>query len=315
MEFTIFSRYTSPARQLNWFWVEIDENVFSREDRMRNLIKSPHEWFTAETAGPVEAITLFKGMGVFEHDKTLYNRFSDMSIFTNLKFLSIPLDAIAYIDTASIAKQLEHLHITAPRAVEFLDYFEKDKRPVLFEESFPQLKTLALLCSPTLFRNFNVARFPALEWLTASLGFDKSGKGIKLFEKAKSLHGFSLNVISKKDLLKGIRKDLVGLELWGVSARDFDFSYLTEFKSLKYLSLRNSKAPIDCSIFSNLQNLLEIELFSINKLKNIDALLSIESLEKVHIYPDDKSDLTEEFKKQMRIKFKNCSILSFEITK
>jgi len=314
MEFTIFSRYTTPARALNWWWVELDENVFSSEDRRERPIKSPHEWFTVKTAATVEAMTLFTGMGVYDHDKAVYDRFTDMSMFTNLKFLSIPLDAIAYIDIASIANRLEHLHIMNPRALEFMSYYEKDKRPIIFEELFPQLRTLKLLCSPIVFKNFDVAKYPALEWLSASIELDKSGKGIKLFDSVDNLHGFSLKVISKKDLLKNIRKDIIGLELWGISAKEFDFSYLSEFKNLKYLTLRNSKSPIDCSILTNLPQLFELELFSFKKFLNIEALLKLNNLEKIHIYPDNKSDLNEEFIKKMRNKFKHCSILSFDIT-
>jgi len=314
MEFTIWSRYTNPASTLKWWRIELDENVLQGESRKGGSIKSPHEWFTAETADSVEAMTLFKGMGVMNHDKSLYDRFADMSLFTNLKFLSIPLDAIAYVDILSIANQLEHLHITPPRALEFLAYYEKRKRPLIFEASLPRLRTFGVFTSPIVFKNFDVARYPALEWLSTSLELDKSGKALRLFDNVANFKGFALKVISDKNLLKKIRKDLVALELWGISTKGFDFTSLSEFKSLKYLSLRGSKSPIDCSILVGLPQLLELKLFSFKSLQNVEALLGLDDLEKIHIYPDNKSDLSEDFKQRMKTKFRNCSILGFDIT-
>jgi hypothetical protein len=314
MEFTIYTRYTMPARSLNWWKVELDRNIFADYEFAEHQIKKHDEWFDAKSAAMVEAITLFRGSGVFHHDKATYDRFNDMSIFKKLKYLSIPIDAIAYVDIASIADHLEHLHITPPRTSEHARYYEKDRRPLIFEECLPRLKTLELLCSPILFKNFDAARYPALKWLGAALDFDASGKGLRLFNDHADFHGFYLEVIKKKDLLKNIRKDIIGLELWMISPKEFDYTYLSEFKNLKYLTLRNSKSPIDCSILAGLPQLLELQLFSFKKFENVEALLELDNLKKIYIYPDNKSDLSEDFIEKMRKKFSHCSILSFEIT-
>jgi hypothetical protein len=315
MEFTIFSRYTNPTVALNWWRIELDQNAFPDYKFAEYQIKRPDEWFDAKSAAAVEAMSLFKGTGrVLDHDKAVYDRFADLSIFINLKFLSIPIDAIAYVDIESVADHLEHLHITPPRTSEYARYYEKDRRPLIFEECLPRLKTLGILCSPILFKNFDAVRYPALEWLSTALDFDKSGKGLKLFDNHADFHGFFLESILKKDLLKNIRKDIIGLEFWGMSPREFDFTCLPEFKNLKYLSLRNCKAPIDCSLLTGLPQLLELRLFSFKKFENVEALLRLDNLEKIHIYPDNKSDLSEEFIEKMRKKFSHCSILSFDIT-
>ena len=231
---------------MKWWRIELDADCFAPFQLKEAPTKRVDEWFSPEEAAGVEGMTLFDERG--KHSKAVYKRFTDLRPFTSLTFLSIPLDAIGYIDIDSIASRLEHLHITSPRAPKFREFYEKDRHPDIFEAVFPRLKTLQLLASPTVFRNFDAARYPALEWLDCQLEFDKSGKFFKYFNNSPSMHGYSLEVVSKKDLLKNVPKAITTLRFWSITTRSFDFSFFSDFKQLQYLEIAGSFTPIDCSV-------------------------------------------------------------------
>ncbi|KRT24206.1 hypothetical protein LPMST01_12205 [Salmonella enterica subsp. enterica serovar Infantis] len=223
-----------------------------------------------------------------------------MNGFDCLKFLSIPIDAIGYIDIDSISSHLEHLHITSPRSDEFYGFYEKESNSVIFDAVFPQLRTLGLLASPIVFKNFDVHNYPALEYLRCELEFDKSAKFLKIFNNSVSMQGYGLDVVSKKDLLKNIPRNVRLLKFWSITTRQFNFSLLEQLPELRYLEIAGSYTPIDCSSFSKLPELIELNIRDSKEIYNTEMLLMSVSLNKVGLKSIDKHDVNETLLDRMK---------------
>lgn len=294
-------------RNPNCWLIELDKGSLQGYIEEGDLFKGAGEWFSGEEAASVEGMTMWYDNGdETHHDAHVYQRLNNMSAFKNLKFLSIPADAIGCIDIDSIKSHLLHLHIVAPRSFEYRDeYYEKDRRALIFDTVFPKLKTLQLLFSPIKFSNFDVKRYPSLEWLACDLEYDKSGKFLKFFKDYTSMQGYSLDGISKKDFLKNVPKNIQALKMWSITTRQFNYSLLSEFRDLKYLDISGSFTPIDCSVFLKLPALTELNLGCSSQIDNTSELLNSKTLEALKINSSsDRIDLTNNEIREMKNKFK-----------
>jgi hypothetical protein len=291
MNSTITDHYEWPTQSLKWSPVEIDTGAAPLHMQNAWSAKSPQEWFNKDDSALLGAMTLFVRFDGNE-DPSVYKRFNNLGIFPNLKFLSIPLDAIPYIDIAAASSRLEHLHLTRPRSGDLYTNYKNKTLPPLYSDVLPQLKTLRIVCPPSGWIEFTVLRYPKLEWLHTELGeYDKSGKSLKLFKDHPTLQGFSLDSVKQPDLLKNLRTDITALALWSITTKQFDYSYLRGLQQLKYLRLRASFTPVDCALLAELPALEELELGICKVLTNTNALLKSKTLKKLWIMSNDASDL------------------------
>jgi hypothetical protein len=312
MDFFIDTKYRSP--KLDCWYVEFIKgnppDAYIGKDEPRKYFD---EWFSEEEAMSVEGIVLFSGETVEKHDPIIYRRFKDMSIFRNLKYLNIPLDAIEHFDFSSIKSGLRHLRIDAPTLNEYYRFYAERKHPMTYEywfpnlkleEKLPNLKTLSLYTSsPNLFRSFDAKNYPSLEWLDCAMDFDKSGKFFKLFKDSTTMQGYSLDVVSKKDLLKNVPKNIKALRMWSITTRQFDYSLFSEFHELKYLHIAGSFTPVDCSVFLQIPTLTELYLDVVHRIDNVSALLESPNLARLRICTCPKIDMTDDLKRRMSKKF------------
>jgi hypothetical protein len=291
MNSTITDRYEWPTQSLKWSPVEIDSGAAPLHMQNAWSPKSPQEWFNTDDSALLGAMTLFVRSGGDE-DSSVYKRCNNLSIFPNLKFLSIPLDATQYIDIAAVSTRLEHLHLTRPRSTELYTNYKNKTLPPLYAGVLPQLKTLQLICPPSGWPEFTVSQYPKLEWLHTELGeYDKSGKCLKMFKDHSSLQGFSLDSVKQPDLLKNLRTDVTALAFWSITTKQFDYTYLRNLQQLKYLRLRASFTPVDCALLAELPELEELELGICKVLTKTSALLKSKTLKKLWIKSNDSSDL------------------------
>lgn len=292
MNSTIANRYGLATYQLNCWMIEIDaDTVPIKLPQDMWSVKSPQQWFTAEQAASVDAMTLFEAVGSPENP-SVYGRLADLSAFLNLKFLSVPVDAVRHIDIASVADQLEHLRINAPRSIDLYTSYKSKALPPLYPGLLPQLKTLKIVCSPAGWPSFDTSLYPSLEWLHTELDeYDKSGKCLKMFKDHPSLQGFSLDSVKQPDLLKNLRTDVTALAFWSITTKQFDYSYLKGLQQLKFLRLRASFTPVDCALLAELPALEELELGICKVLTHTSALLKSKTLKKLWVKSNDVSDL------------------------
>lgn len=312
MDFFIDTEFLFPMRKLNCWYVEFRKGDLP-EDLMRKQYKLFNEWFSDEEAISVEGLILYYRGSVDQCDPLLYHRFKNMSIFRNLKFLSIPLDAIEHFDFPSIKSGLTHLKITEPTLNEYYRFYAERKHPMVYEDWFPgsrldqrlpNLKALSFYATtPTLFRSFDAKNYPNLEWLECEMDFDKSGKFFKLFKDSTTMQGYSLNVVSKKDILKNIPKNIKALRMWSITTRQFDYSLFSEFKELKYLHIAGSFTPVDCAVFLQLPALTELYLDVVHRIDNVSALLESPNLTRLRICTCPEIGMTNDLKREMAEKF------------
>lgn len=294
--FYIYAHYKTPQEMNRWF-VELEEvgNTFDFPT------KHCGEWFSDQEALAVEGITIFTKMSSFDHSNDVFIPLQNLSKFKNLKFLSIPTDAIDYTDIESISDNIMYLKITCPRLVKSHENGIK-KNLLLFETALPNLISFDLYFPPLCFSNFNIKHYPKLQWLTTNLEIDKTAKSIKQFHDLESMHGFCLTGVHKKNLLADLNRSITALELWDVRTKSLDLSYLAEFTKLKYLRI-NANVDLDCYILLKCPELRELELWSA-KPTNISALLDLTSLEKLSLrYIKPSEEFNDQLIEQMKAKF------------
>lgn len=267
MQNFIRDRYKFPA--INWWWVELEGDPAPPPHRCPT--KQCGEWFTDTEAASVEGISIFTEHSIDGLDNSIFSPLKQLSKFPRLKFLDIPADAIEHLDIASIANNLQYLRISSPRLLAVSEQ-GLSKQLHFLESVFPNLISLYLYFPPICYRNFDITKFPALEWLETSLDLDKQAKSILLFRNLDSMRGFGLEGLYKKDILNDISRSLIALEFWDIRTKALDLSYLAEFNSLSYLRI-NSKISLDGRVLADLPKLTELELWSVNRIENIEALL------------------------------------------
>ena len=298
----IYRNYYAPFHDLVWWQIGLDKDTEPPEIESEQKFYLPYnKWFSKGETVHVEAITLLPGEEP-RLSKRSYKRFADLSSFTNLKYLSVPYEALAHMDLASISPHLLHFHITTQSTGDVIDFSDPKARYQIPEWVMPKLKTLSLFVSPNKCSNFNPGLYPGLEWMDTDVSMDKSGAGIKYFSQNKSLKGIGLDSINSKKALQYLRNNLMALRFWSITSRLVNLDILEEFQNLRYLEIRNSLSKINCNILSSLPNLEELELIYNNELSNIADLLKSDSLKRVRIV-SRTTDIRQDLKAQFIEKF------------
>jgi len=292
-----YEKYYMPTKFISgWWWVALDADT----DLPPELPgKKETEWFSNLEASQVEALTFWYGRNTTTRCESAYERLRDLSSFSQLKSLSIPLEVVPHIDISSVATHLEHLHIADPSVVNEAHFSDKNYRFLMFDEYFPALRTLKLFVSPKWCANFSVQKYPKLKWFTSDFDLDPKGIGLKFFLPSQTVQGFELNSITRKYTLKYLKTDVKALRFWSITAKSFDFGVLENFYNLEYLSIYSSVATVDCAALALLPNLNELTICSSRDILNIQSLLLHKKIKKLAIYLN-RTQVNEELKNALR---------------
>lgn len=309
MEDYIYTNYYAVQKSLNcWFiCMDHDTDPYGQDP---NRVKKHDEWFTPEEAAQVEGMTLWHGLNTLERDESAYDRYMDMSIFTNLKYLCIPHEIMKYdyIDISSIAQKLEHMRILSPSIMGGgIDFSVKRPRFTMFDTVFPLLKTLYIYASPRLCSNFSIDNYPQLRWFATDYEEDENGIALKLFKEHPTIQGFGINSVRRKHTLKYLRNNVSALYFWSIRTKGLDFKFIESFENIKYLQINASATTVDCSILSTLPSLAELTISTCACVLNIESLLQSRSLEKFK-FNMNCTKITPELKEQMDRKFVETDI-------
>jgi hypothetical protein len=294
----IYKKYYAPQSLLKCWQIELDPGTARSTEP--NSIRSHEQWFRDEEVAQVEAIIVFCDRGKADDIKTKISNFSDLRKFERLKYLSLPLDSLPYVDWNSLKDSLEHLRIANPRHGTLWEIFKSNALPAFPRHQFSSLKTLSIPCPPTNWNGFETSSFRNLEWIHVELDeFDKTGKSLKIFDTCHSLQGVGIDSLKGNRVLKNVRTDLSAIDIWSITSKTFDFSYFSSYENLKYLRIRGSASPIDCQLFANLPMLEEIEISSCKDVFNTQALLAAKKLSDIRIRFNNKTDLSPSVIKEL----------------
>jgi hypothetical protein len=298
MDTYIMDHYKFP--KMNWWFAALDDMDTPTTDRAKLMTYG--KWFSSSEASNVEALTIFTNSHANSSNAEVFQCLKDMHSFSNLKFLSIPIDAIDYIDMTRIAPQMEYLRICQPRSIG--EHEQGIKKNLRFLECvFPKLWSLQLAFPPVCYRNFDVARFPNLQWLEVNLDeMDKSARSLKRFRDMPTMKGFGLNGVYKKDILNDLNPSIEALEFWNVRTKALDLSLLARFADLQYLTI-NARAELDARVLATLPRLTELQLWNFQRIDHIEALLDSPSLKRVSLQSIRQGEVSEALRGELKDRF------------
>lgn len=233
-----------------------------------------------------------------EEDKYegLESLISSINKMPNLNSLLSPADLINCF-SKEILKRLEYLSIASPSKQIVFDTILNSKEFFLPDQTLQSLKSFDFFLPIKYIKNFSKNTMPNLTWCGLELeALDRAGTSFKKFEEFDNFFGFEVRSIKNEDLLDKIKKDISALYLWSITARQFKFEKLEEFKSLKYIWLNGFSGNFDFKDLSLLKNLEEITITSYSGFKNIEVLSDLRNLKSLtlsSVSGDLKIKLTE----------------------
>lgn len=302
MDFVI-DRLKFPPISRNSWYVALDDDQTPTTPGVSS--KQYGEWFSADEAGSVEAMTVFVRDIDRVSNENAFEPLRDLSRFTNLKYLNIPVDAIGYVDIESVASKLEYLRLSAARLGRGRYDLARAKKLQFFGVAFPSLKSLYLSEPPICFHNFDVTCFPSLRWIEVDLEeLDKTARSLRPFHDIPTIEGFGLNSVFKTDILKDLNRSLIALEFGAIRTRSLDLRYLAEFPQLKYLTIVSSRVSVDARFLANIPSLTELEIVWLKRLEHVEALLESPSLQRVSIRLIDEGQPDEAMCRKFAARFK-----------
>lgn len=121
---------------------------------------------------------------------------------------------------------------------------------------------------------------PNLSWLECFIDEDgETIEKIKAFSKLETLYAQHLRT-------HDIFKDLTQLPLKMLKLEGFDkgfpLQHITQLPQLEIIHINGYEEELDCTIFKQFPGLREIMFMNCKKLKNVESLLEIKSLESLH---------------------------------
>ncbi len=271
----------APFRRADVWRVELDEGDFPPHEYQNERVMPHGSWFTDEEAAGVEALAFCPGLYTVPGRKPDVRLF-DLTPFTRLKYLSLPVHLLPYADLVGVAGSLECLRIGPAQD---LSLSGPDKRLWRMPRAvLPRLRLLDLAFPPACLTNFSTTRYPALEWCRVDLDGEVSARFFDRFAKAPALRGFGLKGIrSRKTTLKSLRSDISALCLRQIHTPRFATDSLAAFGNLRYLDIAECRAPIACGLFARMPDLEELSLRACDELTDFKALLTLPRLKKLRL--------------------------------
>lgn len=145
----------------------------------------------------------------------------------------------------------------------------------------PELRALMWITSvnlPTLTQV--VSSLPPLEFLYTNLTGDTA-----LLEQIRdrpTLRHLELIDVRNIDIFSYVEAPLRALEIGG-TGRDFPIARLSTLRTLKTVRLNGIRADIDCAVFQDLPDLVELTLLNSKRITNVEALLACPTLENLTV--------------------------------
>jgi hypothetical protein len=194
-----------------------------------------------------------------------------------LSFLEIPLPYLSVIAQEDIPAGLKTLMITNDE--EHAEWVTK-KLPEWPGIVLPELKALAFFSSftaaelPSLL-GVSQDHVPSLEYL--ELRMDKKGNILKDIAKFSTLQHLEVEFAWNTDLVSHINSPLKALSIIGAE-KNFQVNDLSKLQQLQTVWLNGMKTPVDCTVFTTLPDLVEVNVINSKKIEHPEALLSCEKL-------------------------------------
>lgn len=197
-----------------------------------------------------------------------------------LSFLEIPLPYVAIIKQEDLPKGLKTLMIS--NTADYTEWVTK-QLPAWPDIVLPELKALIFFnemgCAElTSLLHISQKHVPSLEYLEVRL--DKKGEILKDIAQFTTLRHLELEFAGKHDIFSAIRSPLEALAVIGAE-KEFPVEQLTKLTKLQTIWLNSIKAVIDCNIFTQLPDLLELQIINSKKVEKADALLECKQLKNI----------------------------------
>lgn len=216
------------------------------------------------------------------------------------KYLKIPLPLIEYLSREKALNSLETLLIYNKE-----EYIGQEYNKVSFFEqtAFKEsLKSLVFTgdCSKAgeywSKLNFDLSQFESLEYLSSLL--DKENVIIQRISKMNNLKHLDIYGIETEEVFPFIKNmKFKSLSISHISP-SIDLKLITPNQSLEVLQIHNMKSILDCTIFEEFPNIIELSLSKIKKIINVEVLLHIPTLQNLTI-----ANSSNPIKKNVKDKF------------
>lgn len=227
---------------------------------------------------------------------------------TNLELLDIPAPFLLNLSIDNLPSKLHTLRISFESKYNEAIDIKKLRWPSnLFLPNLKSIIFLAKLENDLIWPKLNILEehLVNLEFLYSIV--DKRGVAIDELNKFKKLKHLSLGSVRNFDLFDKISSNL---KVFSVNSTGLKFPVikLKRLKELEIIRLVNVKSEIDCELFLNFPNLIELEINSSKKIKSIEALLSCKQLKSIVIV-----DCGNPIKKEGKRKFKENAFKRLDI--
>ncbi|MGY3778170.1 hypothetical protein [Isobaculum melis] len=228
----------------------------------------PHEQINLENNLEVEALIL-------DYDEGNIDNFFPMYLpdLLNLKFLQIPIHYLSKLTI--IPENLERLVLINKKG--YLS--EENKKTILWPKELilSDLKYLHIANSHSQIDIdclFGMAQkhFPNLAFLNLTL--DKKGILMEEISNFSSLKALELGMVKKKQIFDAIDDQIHYLSLSNIQ----NIEGISNLSKLKKVVLNSVNGELDCRLFKKLLFLEELTIYNSFKIKNVEALLDMDSL-------------------------------------
>lgn len=197
-----------------------------------------------------------------------------------LSIIEIPVPFLSILKKGDLPKGLKTIMISNRK--DYADLVTKQV-PEWPDVVLPSLKALIFFnemgcVELTSMLNISQQHVPALEYL--SIRVDKKGKILQDLEKFTSLRHLELEFASKYDVFSHISSPLEALAIIAAD-KELPVGDLMKFPQLKTIFWNTIRAEIDCNVFTQLPDLLELEIINSKKIEHAEALLLCKKLKNI----------------------------------
>jgi hypothetical protein len=246
-----------------------------------------------------------KSIQLFPNDKQLKGKLpAFIGELPGLRTISMPVEYLSELEQGDLPASLSAI---------LLHNAKNAKADFTWPEGvvLKELKFFGNIGSRNPLLGITPTNFPKLNWIELDLDDKKKANGV-----IDELTGFSaleaivLGHLGSNDIfskLKGQPVRLLSLDV--VRGDDFPIEKLPLFGGLEIFRLNNLKRDLDCNIFTQVKDLLEVEILNSYHVKNVEALLKCKKLQSIKFvnckdpFKQSKALFTEKGYKNLEIKF------------
>jgi hypothetical protein len=206
-----------------------------------------------------------------------------LSEMINLKYIRLPLPFALCLTNELVPPNLEFFHVLNREGdVDLICSNKKDyaSKIVFPNIILPNVKALSITNLSYSIKTEDYLRisnenFPNLEYLSCS-------SAVNIIKEFNSLKHLALYGVDKVNVFDYINSPLISLHIEG-AGKVFNLVEMKRFSSIEMIRFNSIDSDIDCTHFLDMPNLKEIFMLNTSNIKNIDALLNIESLKSLEL--------------------------------